>query len=504
MKKNIIIIDNFYSNIDPVVRFILTQPFIITGNYPGLRTTSYSNKKLKTNFEKIIGENAKIMHFPIKPYTYNGSFQYIPEKENKNIHITHCVSEWTAILFLSKNAKLNSGIKFLKHNETGIEEITTRTPDNIVNKIHDDIQNNHINHSDKWTMIDYVGNKYNRLVLFRGSRFHKIMNSFGDSKENGMLIQTFYFNVNKNHIIQKTLKYINNPGMQQNLTNTVSKVTHSKENMISNIKLISINPLKWEIPKKIKICMLIFTTSRYEYLLPVLESVHKNLDFDDMEIYKIMIDDYPARRNEETLITLKNKYNIDKLVMNKTNIGYGLSWKKAWSLVPNDVDYIWHQEEDFTYDRRIDIKDLINTFETCPIHLTQLALKRQVWFDSNDHIQKMESGKMGTQINFGDKKVVIHQWYFLGNPSIYPRWVLEQDYEHDPQEHTIVKTLKQIFPQKHSGIYGGALDTPLTRHIGEYTHGKKVIPTQPGYELVKKYDPTKKYYSKNFVREYDK
>ena len=49
---------------------------------------------------------------------------------------------------------------------------------------------------DKWELIDYVGNKYNRLVLFQGFRSHRSMEYFGDNINNGRLFQTWFFDTN--------------------------------------------------------------------------------------------------------------------------------------------------------------------------------------------------------------------------------------------------------------------------------------------------------------------
>ena len=48
-----------------------------------------------------------------------------------------------------------------------------------------------------------------------------------------------------------------------------------------------------------KICRVIFSTNRPEFLIPTLESHQKYIDFGDHEVYGIFIDDYPKDRNDE-------------------------------------------------------------------------------------------------------------------------------------------------------------------------------------------------------------
>ena len=43
-------------------------------------------------------------------------------------------------------------------------------------------------------MTDYVSNKYNRLVLYRASLFHKSLDYFGKGLNDGRLFQVFFFN----------------------------------------------------------------------------------------------------------------------------------------------------------------------------------------------------------------------------------------------------------------------------------------------------------------------
>ena len=46
-----------------------------------------------------------------------------------------------------------------------------------------------------WKQIDSIGNKFNRLVLYRGNLEHRsILPGFGINKETGRLFQTFFFN----------------------------------------------------------------------------------------------------------------------------------------------------------------------------------------------------------------------------------------------------------------------------------------------------------------------
>ena len=181
--KNIIVIDNFYNNVDEVRKHALEQEYIIKGNYPGLRTTSFADDSIKNIFEKYIGQ--KITYWPNE---YNGSYQYTTKDMDSWIH--RDLTKWAGIIYLTPDAPLDSGTGFFKHKKYNIETIDEYNESNeeIKNELDDDS-----NEIDKWNMIDYVGNKYNRLVLFRGSRNHRSMKYFGDNIYNGRLFQIWFF-----------------------------------------------------------------------------------------------------------------------------------------------------------------------------------------------------------------------------------------------------------------------------------------------------------------------
>ena len=49
----------------------------------------------------------------------------------------------------------------------------------------------------KWEMVDFIGNKYNRLVIYQGDLFHSSLDYFGTDINSGRLFQTFFFDTEK-------------------------------------------------------------------------------------------------------------------------------------------------------------------------------------------------------------------------------------------------------------------------------------------------------------------
>jgi hypothetical protein len=264
-----------------------------------------------------------------------------------------------------------------------------------------------------------------------------------------------------------------------------------------------------------KVAILFFSTNRPEFLIPTLDSFETYIDFSGLDTQKIFIDDYPKNRSTAFFWSLKNVHGIDEMVLNKENFGQSATWSEAWNLVPEDVDYIWHQEDDFIFRQKIKVKNLINMFDSCPVQLNQIALKRQVWYEGGkDFIGQVEDGSIGKEIEFesnndttGEKEscnLILHQHYFNANPCIYPRWVIEEKYKHNPQESVIIDNLKRKYPEKYCAILGKRADPALTEHIGVYTQGKKVLEGEPGWDWLKEFDPNKKYLSQGYLQEYSK
>ena len=194
----LIVIDNFYNNAYDTRKYILTQDFMVRGNYPGQRTISYANQYLKDIIQEyIMPFGGKITEFPMPKEDgsdasgiYNGSFQYTTSRDRSWVHIDG-FNNWAGVLYMTPNAPLSSGTAFYKFNDGTTCKRDMEILDNKsdTDKFSQDMT--------KWQLVDKVGNVFNRLILFNSNRFHMSMDYFGDSKENGRLFQVFFFSTEK-------------------------------------------------------------------------------------------------------------------------------------------------------------------------------------------------------------------------------------------------------------------------------------------------------------------
>ena len=87
---------------------------------------------------------------------------------------------WAGVIYLTPDAPASSGTAFYRHKETGKYR-------------RDPVDYEGYDYT-KWEKFDVIGNKYNRLILFRGDLFHASLDYFGHDLGTGRLFQTFFFN----------------------------------------------------------------------------------------------------------------------------------------------------------------------------------------------------------------------------------------------------------------------------------------------------------------------
>lgn len=177
MNLDLMIIDNFYTNPDAVRAFALAQEFSVTGNYPGKRTRSFLTQDVKDCIQHWMNVVGKITNWQ-EESGYTGAFQSAIATDKTWIH-SDCYNTWAGVCYLSPDAPHTAGTALYRHKESG----EYRSHENI----HEGSDYT------KWDRIDIVGNKYNRLVLYRGDLFHASLDYFGKDLYDGRLFQTFFF-----------------------------------------------------------------------------------------------------------------------------------------------------------------------------------------------------------------------------------------------------------------------------------------------------------------------
>ena len=181
-RQEVIVIENFYPDVEKVRADALSAEYPVLGNYPGKRSRPYIYEGIKQKFESIIGR--KIKYWPEGPTSYNASFQWVTEDKTSWIH--RDLTCWSAIIYLKPNPPSDGGTILFRHKESGISY--THGDSKLEEMLNKDSRN-----IDAWHAVDTIGNNYNRCVLFRGKQSHMSNKYFGTSLENARLFQTFFF-----------------------------------------------------------------------------------------------------------------------------------------------------------------------------------------------------------------------------------------------------------------------------------------------------------------------
>lgn len=182
MRTNLLVIDDFYNNVDSVREFALAQKFNIKGNYPGLRTKNFINESTKDQIQRVVHFDAgNITDWMDDDNHFTGSFQITNSSNRSWIH-TDDPNNWAGVLYLTPDAPPSSGTGFYRSKING----------SLYGKNHIEYG---VNNKDKtyWELVNEVHNIYNRLILFRSDQWHAPMNYFGCDNETGRLTQVFFF-----------------------------------------------------------------------------------------------------------------------------------------------------------------------------------------------------------------------------------------------------------------------------------------------------------------------
>jgi len=188
MQTSLIITDNFYQNPDETREWALRQEFDVRGNFPGQRTLPVGWPDLRITIQDIIRSAAgEITKWDSE---YTETFQYTTSQDTSWIHADPTM--WAGVLYLTPDAPASGGTGLFRHKETGYI-CAPRLSNGAFNS--EEMKNTNRDSRDftKWDMTAMVGNVYNRLVLYRGDRFHTSLDYFGKDKYDGRLFQTFFF-----------------------------------------------------------------------------------------------------------------------------------------------------------------------------------------------------------------------------------------------------------------------------------------------------------------------
>ena len=208
LEKNIIVIDDFHPNPELVRQFALSREYPAPKNhtYPGRNSMRshegvYYDEEMHAKIELAVGRKL----VPQDPATTGGDCGYFrislaADAFEQDIHVDPG-SDWGGVLFLNVGSQCDpeAGTSFWRHKKMGSERVP-RTPEEgrvFDYGSYEEIRKNIIygDGLDRslWDRYCFVPMKYNRLVLFDPYLWHSHGDNFGDTLENGRLVQLFFY-----------------------------------------------------------------------------------------------------------------------------------------------------------------------------------------------------------------------------------------------------------------------------------------------------------------------
>lgn len=253
-----------------------------------------------------------------------------------------------------------------------------------------------------------------------------------------------------------------------------------------------------------KICQVIFSTNRLEYLTKTLIGQGK-LNFEGCTVDKIFVDDFPKGRNDVLVDKLVKCFGYNEVYLHAKNQGLSVTWTEFWNLIKDrNYDYVWHQEDDVEILEQVKITDLIEILQT-DAQLSQVVLKRQPWY----HNEQASVAKT--------------------SDTVYPNFRIEKDsaifspmaslYSMDRVRFPYSNWYNTAYPNDNfhlinfnEGMVGKALledgglisahvknkqGKNLINHIGDFFVGQRVLPNEPHYEQFARFNPEVRYNSRD-------
>ena len=209
MHRNIIVIDDFHDNPDEVREFALNAEYPVPEKgftYPGKNSVDgFYNQESHNKIERILDTKLQASN----PCGY---FRISLEKDSfrQDVHVDPGW-DWGGVCYMNLPEQCidEGGTSFWKHNHLHweqcprtCEESNYYSYSNYQEAWHTTVYGSGLNR-DEWTRYMLCPMKYNRLIIFRTYLWHSHNYNFGDSMENGRLVQLFFWNdakcANDNH-----------------------------------------------------------------------------------------------------------------------------------------------------------------------------------------------------------------------------------------------------------------------------------------------------------------
>lgn len=155
--------------------------------------------------------------------------------------------------------------------------------------------------------------------------------------------------------------------------------------------------------------------------------------------------------------------------------GFAGAYAHAWQwLTDHDRnDWILSTEDDFTFNRDVDLHAVIDVLTAHP-HLAQMALRRQAWNAAEraaGGVIELDPDAYTDRRDADGRQWLEHRRFFTTNPSLYRRTLTARGWPTGAHSEGVFSAELFTDPAAACGYWGARDDPPWVTHIGQHRSG---------------------------------
>jgi len=207
-----------------------------------------------------------------------------------------------------------------------------------------------------------------------------------------------------------------------------------------------------------KISLVVITDGRQSCIEQTIDRFNEVINYSFFE--KLIINDSGDPRYHDFLVNRFPEFNV---VSHEQRRGLAGAVQSAWSSVNPEIDYVFHLEDDFLFNKSIDIAHMSFLLKTNP-QLVQMALVRA---SVNPPEEEVGGFVFQHLEDYSQKEDYFqHGRLFTLNPCLYPMSTVKMGWPDHGGESEFTTKVHSIDKDYRFGFYGNIYDEPLVTHIG--------------------------------------